>query len=153
MALCSESTGRIVALIAAASIRNAPAVTIDSLLAIAIMPPRRIAASVGASPAMPVMAETVISAGYRQARQQQQPRHGLQSRCRQAFVKIIKPGFIGNGMIGSELKSNAGETCAVTTRRHDADTELISMTTDKIKRRCTNGTCCTEQAQHALFSH
>ncbi len=64
IALCSESTGSTVAPAAAARcIKMLPAQTRHSLLASATMAPRSAAASVGASPAAPVIAAITQSAG------------------------------------------------------------------------------------------
>ena len=63
-ALCSESTGSNLAPLAPTSaIINPPAQTRHSLLASATTVPRRIAASVGASPAAPTIAAMTHSAG------------------------------------------------------------------------------------------
>ena len=64
IALCSESTGSTVAPVAAAlRMNSAPAQTRHSLLASATVAPRSTAASVGFSPAAPLIAAITQSAG------------------------------------------------------------------------------------------
>ena len=64
IALCSESTGRRrTPANVTASIMMSPAETRTSLFANAMAPPRRMAASVGCNPAMPMMDAMVQSAG------------------------------------------------------------------------------------------
>ena len=64
MALCSLSTGRKRApCFLASAVASAPAQTSASLLASATSAPRRMAASVGASPAAPTIAAMTHSAG------------------------------------------------------------------------------------------
>ena len=119
MALCSESTGSTVAPAAAARRMNRPpAQTRHSLLASATVAPRFAAASVGSSPAAPLIAAITQSAGRSAASTSaSRPARRFDAGAGRAVLQFAIGGGIGDGgearaELARELRQRRGVACA-----------------------------------------
>ena len=123
-ALCSESTGRTVAPAAAARrMKRPPAQTRHSLLASATIPPRSAAASVGRSPAAPVIAPITHCAGpLRRFDQGAFAGSGLDAGAGQLVLELAVGGGIADrGEARADLARERRERRGVAMRAHRLD--------------------------------